>query len=320
MAAPDATRAPLPEGGRSRARRLAGLVAGLLILGFLAWGVADGYERVSAYDWTLDPLSLAAGAIIVVGHYVAAGVGYVFILERLSARRLPRLEFLSVWGRALLGRYVPGNVLMVAGRVVLGREVGVPGRVSVAASVYEQALWLGAAAVGSLVFLAAYPGDSGQASWLWLVGVIPVGLALLHPRVFRPLSRWGLTRLRREPLSVFLSTRQVAALFAWYMLASALLALGVWLLVRSAAGAEAGGPAFVGLAFLLSFAVGMLAFVFPSGLGVREGAFALALAENLPTSVAIAVAAGVRLAVTALEVAFVGGVALLARRRRGSSP
>jgi uncharacterized membrane protein YbhN (UPF0104 family) len=71
----------------------------------------------------------------------------------------------------------------------------------------------------------------------------------------------------------------------------------------------------VGLAFLLSFAVSMLAFVFPSGLGVREGAFALALSQNLPGSVAVAVAVGTRLVLTLVELAFIGAVALAGRRR-----
>jgi hypothetical protein len=86
--------------------------------------------------------------------------------------------------------------------------------------------------------------------------------------------------------------------------------------VRSAAGAEAGGPAFVGLAFLLSFAVSMIAFIFPSGLGIREGAFALALAQNVPGGVAVALSVGSRLVLSLVELAFMGGVVLLERRRR----
>ena len=86
-------------------------------------------------------------------------------------------------------------------------------------------------------------------------------------------------------------------------------------MVRSAAGAEAGGPAFVGLAFLLSFAVSTLAFVFPSGLGVREGAFALALSQNLPGSVAIALSVGTRVMLTTVELVFIA-LAVLAGRHR----
>ena len=68
---------------------------------------------------------------------------------------------------------------------------------------------------------------------------------------------------------------------------------------------EAGGPAFVGSAFLLSFAVSTLAFIFPSGLGVREGAFALALAQNLPTGVAVALSVGTRVLLTVVELAVI---------------
>ena len=71
----------------------------------------------------------------------------------------------------------------------------------------------------------------------------------------------------------------------------------------------------MGLAFLLSFAVSMIAFIFPSGLGVREGVFALALAQNLPGSVAVALSVGVRLVLTLVELAFIGVVYLIARDR-----
>ena len=80
--------------------------------------------------------------------------------------------------------------------------------------------------------------------------------------------------------------------------------------MRSAAGSEAGDPAFVGLAFLLSFAVSMVAFIFPSGLGVREGVFALALAQNCPARLAVALSVGVRLMLTLVELVFIGIVFL----------
>ena len=50
----------------------------------------------------------------------------------------------------------------------------------------------------------------------------------------------------------------------------------------------------------------MIAFVFPSGLGVREGAFALALAQNVPGSVAVALSVGARLVLSLVELAFIG--------------
>jgi glycosyltransferase 2 family protein len=297
-----------------RTRRIAGLLAGLVIVGFLAGALIGGWQQVSDYDWELRPGWLVGGVALVVLQYLLFGLAYVALVERLVERRVNRHRMLEAWARSLLGRYVPGNVLMVASRAVLAGEAGVPMRVALAAIVYEQVLVVAAAAVASLAFLALYGGE-GQAGWIWLVGVVPVMLVLLDPRVFRRISTWILARAGREPLQVLLSTRQVAAFFALYGVMALLLGLGVWALVHSAAGADAGGPLFVGLAFLLSFVVSMIAFVFPSGLGVREGVLAVALARNVPFGVGVALAAGVRLVLTIVEVAFVGIVALMARRR-----
>ena len=310
-------------GGRLSGRRRAlGLAAGLLILVFLALGAASGWERVQRYDWQIDPAAAAGGFVALFGMYLANALGYVLILEQLAARRVPRRRFVAVWARSLLGRYVPGNVLMVASRLVLGREAGVSRKVSLAASVYEQVLSLGAAAAGGLVLLAAYgAGEVGPAAWL--VGVVPLGLLALHPRLFGRATSALLRRAGREPLEALLSGRQVAALLAWYLLGAALLAVGIGLLVYSLVGSDGGSLLYVGLSFLMSFVVSMLAFVFPSGLGIREGAFALALGRNLPGGVAIAVSAGTRLALTLAELVFVGATVLVdqaARRADASRP
>jgi len=300
---------PAPRGLSGR-RRLAGLLAGLAILVFLVLGAATGWERVRDYDWHVEWGTAAVGIVALIGMYAANAFGYVLILEQLAGRRVPRRRFATVWARSLLGRYVPGNVLMVASRLVLGQEAGIARRVSLAASVYEQALSLGAAAAGGLVLLAVYgAGQVGPAAWL--IAIVPLGVLVLHPRSFGRLSTWVLRRVGREPLAALLSARRLAWLFAYYLGSAALLAAGISLLVRSAVGGDAGSFGYVGLSFLLSFVVSMLAFVFPSGLGVREGAFALALARNLPGGVAIALSAGTRLALTVAELLFVGAAVAL---------
>ena len=147
--------------------------------------------------------------------YLMSALGYVLILEQLAGRRVPRRRFVAVWGRSILGRYVPGNVLMVASRLVLGREAGIARRVSFAASVYEQALTSrrrGGRRGGPDRGLRC--ATVGPASWL--VVVVPLGLVVLHPRLFEPLSRSCWSEWGRAPLEVLLSGRRLAALLAWY--------------------------------------------------------------------------------------------------------
>jgi glycosyltransferase 2 family protein len=310
-------------GGRLSGRRRAlGLAAGLLILVFLGLGAASGWDKVDDYDWHVDPLAAAGGFVALLGMYVTNAFGYVLIVEQLAARRVPRRRFAAVWARSLLGRYVPGNVVMVASRLVLGQEAGISRKVSLAASVYEQALSLGAASAGGLILLAAYgAGEIGAAAWL--VAIVPVGLVVLHPSLFGRVTGALLRRARREPLEVLLSGRQVLGLLAWYLVGAILLALGIGLVVHSVVGDDGGSLLYVGVSFLTSFVVSMLAFVFPSGLGLREGAFALALGRNLPGGVAIAISAGTRLALTLAELVFVGAAVLLdqaARRAEAIRP
>lgn len=302
---------PVP---RSRARRIGGLVAGLLVLAFLAAALVGGWESVEGYDWQVAPGVLAVAVASAAASLAVTGLAYVLVVERLVGRRLARGSLLSAWSRSMLARYVPGNVMMVATRVVLGRELGVPGRISLAASVYEQILMLALGATGSLGLLVAV-GDLDQGAWLWIVALVPLGLVGLHPRIFERVSTVALERIGREPLKDFLSIREVAALTCLYAAATALLAVAVWATVRAFAGTDAGGVLLVGSGFLLSWVVSMLAFVFPSGLGVREGILALVLAVNLPTGVAIAAAAATRLVLTLVEIAFTGAVAALGRRR-----
>jgi hypothetical protein len=312
LAEPDAT---VRLSGR---RRALGLAAGLLILVFLGLGVAKGWDTVSRYDWRFQPLPAAVGFAALLGMYVMSAYGYMLIIEQLAAQQVPRRRFVAVWARSILGRYVPGNVLMVASRLVLGREAGIPQRVSFAASVYEQALSLGAMALGGVILVAAEGARSvGPAGWL--VAIVPFGLVVLHPRLFGPLTKWLFARIGRQPLEVLLSGPQLVALFAWYLVSAVLLALGVALIVRSAA--PGSGPlAYIGLSFLASFVISMLAFVFPSGLGVREGAFALALSHHLPGGVAIAASTGIRLVLTAAELLFVAVAVLVDRRARRAQP
>jgi uncharacterized membrane protein YbhN (UPF0104 family) len=291
-------------------------VASLLVVAALAAAVIGGWDSVTSFDWQLDLGFLALAVLAATAGMAANAVGYVLILEQIAGRRVPRGRLVAIWSKSMLARYVPGNVLMVVSRVVLGREAGVPGRVSLAASVYEQVFVLGVSAIASVGLLLGV-GDVDDNPWLWVVALVPFGLILLHPRVFERVSNTLLRRFGRQELEDFLSVRQVATFMGLYAAACGLLGFAVWASVRGFAGPEVGVPLYVVSGFLLSFVISMLAFVFPSGLGVREGVLALVLARDLPGSVAIAAAGAARLVLTLVEVAFTGAVVALERRRRG---
>jgi glycosyltransferase 2 family protein len=309
MSAPDGSP---PE--RSRRRRWVGLAASLAVLVALGWALIDGWSKVSDYDWELRPAWLVAGGALLIVALWLTSIAYSHVVARLHRAPVPHAELRRVWAISILGRYVPGNVMMVAGRLELGRDLGIPRRISLAASVYEQVLLLASAALSSVAFLVIF-SDLGRGARLWLIALVPLGAVALHPGVFRRLSAAVLRKAGRGPLPSVLSAREVALAFTAYAAVQMLIGLAAWLMVRSATGPPVGGPFFTALAYQLAFTVSMLAFIFPSGLGVRDGVLALALAERLPGSVAVAVSIGLRLAMTVFELVFVAAVALRRRRR-----
>jgi hypothetical protein len=92
-----------------------------------------------------------------------------------------------------------------------------------------------------------------------------------------------------------------------------------WLLGRAVTGLEVDALPLVIIALALSYVIGMVAFVFPSGIGIREAVLAASLQRQLPGGVALAWSLLLRLWMVALELLFVGLVvaleAMLRRRR-----
>ena len=301
-------------GGASARRRWATRALVVLVVAALAVALARGWDTVARYDWQLRPGWIALGVVLVAAAYLNNGLVYGHSVTWLSRAHPPPLVALSIWSRSLLARYVPGSVMMVVTRAVLSHDHGVPRRASLAATAYEQALALGISAIGGAVYLAAY-GNPGEGALLWLLAIVPVVLVVLHPVPFRRLSTWALAKLRRPPIETIFTGRQVGALLAGYVVGTVPLVLGVGALTHGALGSQAGGVFEVGLAFLLAFVISFMTFVLPSGIGVRDGILALALARHVPGEVALAVSVGLRFALTAIELVFVGVVVWVARAR-----
>ncbi len=304
-------------------RRTSGRTRGILIAMAVAataailWALQSNWKKVSAYDWHLSPVWLVGGTLAVMAAYQVNGWTYARSVELVSAEHPPRPVAVSIWARSLLARYIPGNVMMVVGRAVMGASWGVPKKTTVAATVYEQLIGLGLGAGASVAYLGLY-GSAGNQKLMWLLVVIPIGLVGLHPRIFGPLTARLLRLIGRPPLDQMYNGRQIMALLGGYSAGAVLICLGVWGLVRSAAGPAIGGPLEISLAFLLAFAVSTVAFIFPSGLGVRDGLLAVLFARNLDGGAmgpALAIAVGLRFALVVIELAYVGLVSLVGRRR-----
>ncbi len=285
-----------------RARRLLGPLLVVLVAIFLARTLAEGFGEAREYDWSFDPALLALSVALVLMYYVQQWGGWRLVMrgfaDPLSAR-----ESAAIWFASILGRYVPGNVAMVAGRIGLCRRRGIPATATFASMVYENALILLSALLVAAASVPFWPPFPYKGYAVLLAAFAPIGLALLHPAVFGRLANAALRRLKREPLRATLPFGRVLLLLLYYAGGWILLGISFAALAASVAPlAPAHLPLLAG-GYAFAWEVGFLSLITPSGLGVKEGVLFLVLRLAFPAPVAAALVVLSRLWQTLAEVA-----------------
>jgi glycosyltransferase 2 family protein len=302
-----------PEDANAR-RALYASIAVLIALG-IALAVIGAVGDLPEIELELRPewIAVAIGGMAV--YLLYAVELWRWLLHALGPPLLHPLVAASVWFTSVLGRYVPTSLLYPVMRVAAGDRVGVPGRISLVALVYEVGMAFTAALLVSAYFVIDLPKLSDQPA-RYLVAVVPVlAIIALHPRIFHNLTDRFLTRFGREPLPVSLDERTLFALlagYAGYYLFSGASTYGLAELVEPSVSIS-DFPIIAG-AFAVATAVSLVAFILPAGLLAREAMMVVALSPVMDTGPAIAVAVLSRILQIAVEIAFAIATPLLARR------
>jgi hypothetical protein len=144
-------------------------------------------------------------------------------------------------------------------------------------------------------------------------------VALLHPRVFGPVTTRILVALGREPLPRIMSFRGVLMVYACYLGLWSLMGIGVFFAARSVYSVSLTDFPIVAASQMIGYLAAVVSAVTPAGLGVRDAAFAWAVKAALPGGgfgVGAAIAIAVRATQTVVELIYVGCVTWVVRRWR----
>jgi uncharacterized membrane protein YbhN (UPF0104 family) len=305
---------------KARPRLLAGLqiaaaVAVLAILGFgFSDAIRDAWPRLRHADLELVLLAHALLAL----YYLLFVLGWQAILRaygiRLGYRAVLGAEMLS-----MLAKYIPGGVWTPAARVLAVRRAGIDNTSVVLATILLEAGF--SAVAGVIVLAASLPFVSGVDAPIWpVVGFAVLAAALLHPRVFAPLATRALRPFGGAVIDPLPWGTAIGVLlfyaFTWVVGGAALTAL------LAAVGADPGIEAFayLGGASAVGAIVAVITVIFPSGLGVREGAVGAFMLAIAPESAVVGAVVLNRLAITIVEALLLALAAGFSRGRRQSYP
>ncbi|MEU8630724.1 lysylphosphatidylglycerol synthase transmembrane domain-containing protein [Amycolatopsis sp. NPDC048633] len=310
----------LPAAGKQRKSTKAKIldvvrwVAILLVIGFAAkqlasnWG--EFWHTLRDVAWQSSLLSLLA----LVAAIMVSTWGWQAMVDDLG-KPIGYARGAQICLVGSLGKYVPGSVWAYLLQMELGRKAGLARARIFTGSLIQLGVGVVSALVVSLLAAPAVFSNSPRALWLFVL--IPVGLAMLHPKILT----WGtslvLRILRRPPLQHPLGWRVVGKVFGASTAAWCLQGIHLWLLANSV-----GTPGFSGFvlcvgAMAVAMTVGTFAFILPSGVGVREVAqVAVLTASGLTVGQATAFAVASRVMFTVADLLTAGMAAVAARSTR----
>lgn len=300
---------------RSPAVRLAAVAVVLVAWG---WFLSAQLDALRAIGWRVAPLPLAAAVACGALYFAGLAVSWTLLLRSMggAARAVTLGGGVRVWTNTMLSRYVPGNIWHIVGRVAFAGRLGVSrGQVAASATVEQLLTLVGALAVFGLSLPFWRAGAGGRA---WLLLIVPLGLALLHPRALGAAIGLAARRLGRPELAWPYAYGEMLLIVGAYALANLASGLALLAVVAATEPLGPGEAAFVVGASALAWVVGYLSFLTPSGLGVREAALTALLVQVVPLPVAAAASLVYRLALTVGEVVAAGGARLADRAAGGS--
>jgi uncharacterized membrane protein YbhN (UPF0104 family) len=285
-----------PRKRSGRALGIARIGAGAVLFAAVGIAVARSWTEVRETVAQIELGQLATAEALVMAGLLLSVLTWRRALREVGAKvRTSTASKIYLLGQ--LGKYIPGSLWAIAAQTELARGAGVLRSRALTASLVA----VGVNTVTGLALgLCLLPASTGMEPSRMLALVLLVGCCtlVLSPPVLSRLVDACLRLIKRPALARPISWLGIAETCGWSLGTWLTYSLGVWVLTV-AAGAPAATALLLCLAGVpLAMTLGVLVFVAPSGIGVREIVLITVLAPVLERPEALAVALVARLVFT----------------------
>lgn len=269
---------------------------------YLVLAVRSNWIALSTVEWR-PGLGTSAALVLFVLAVPATGILWNAIVVELCGSSPGIAQSIVVHTESWLLKYVPGQVAGLARKLAWGKAHALASSSVAASLTYDFLFHLCASvAIGLPVVLLVLPDVGGSyTSLLGLVVIVQVAI-LGVPLLVKVLP----PTIQRRLSSNFLRPAFSLRMQLLYLVPRLLNAVG-FVLLASRLGAVDGfrGIISVGAVYVLAGIIGILAFLVPSGLGVREAVITVLLAPSIGEANALGLAAVARIVAVAADVVLV---------------
>ncbi len=295
-------------GWRQTALTVVRVVFTVAVLGAVGYAVVrqwpDVRHTLATLAWPAVLLSLVMVLVGLGAQALAWRAALADLGHRVGVRTASQVYLIG-----LLAKYLPGSIWSYALQMELGRRASVPRSRAFLASLVTLGLSTTAALALGVFGLPAL-SKLDPLTRVLVLALVPAAIASAHPRVLTWLVQRFLKLVRRPALDTPLTWRAVGTVLGWCTVSWLAFGLHLWLLAGTRAVPGPGGLLRCVGAIALGLTAGIVAFVSPSGLGVREAVVTAALLPYVPAGVALGTALASRMIFTAGDLAAAGIAAL----------
>jgi uncharacterized membrane protein YbhN (UPF0104 family) len=296
--------APAPKRKPSGPRRYLMMAARVLftavLIGFLTYTTIDQWSEVRATIASLAWPSIVLSGVMVLAGLFAQTLAYRAALHDVGHRVTVRTTG-QIYLIGLLGKYVPGSIWAFVLQMELGRRAKLQRPRVIVASLVLVGLSTVAALLLGLFGLPVL-GDVDPMITVGIAVMVPIALVCSHPKVLTFLINVFLKVVKRPPLTEPFSWSAIGMIVLWSAAGWVFFGVHLWLLANAAAAPGIGGVFRCVGAIALAITAGIVAFLAPSGIGVRETVIVAALTPYVGSEgAAIGIAFASRLIFTVSE-------------------
>ncbi len=277
------------------------------------------WQDVRAQDLSPDWRWLVATVLFALAIPVTGMLWRSMLLMLQPQAEVSRTEAVSVQCASWLLKYIPGQVGSTVNKVLWAGRKGINRGVVLITVIYENvflqvASLVPGAAIVALALGTEVFGDEPAVLLLPLLALLPALLVLWRPAFHRIVDVVARRALKRDvPREYFLPTRSTAALLVGFVVPRAINGVGFVVLAMSVTDVQPDEWLVFAAAYVLAGAIGILAILVPSGLGVREAVIVVILAPFVGVAAAIVISVLARLCATVGD-ALVALIYVLTRR------
>lgn len=296
--------------------RVAGWALSVAAIAYVGWSLSREVGELG--DILLDPAALAtmlAAAAAYAGLSLLVALAWHLLLRAASgASPLPARRSLVIHGKTQILKYLPTNVLHVAGRYALAREAKAPHAAIAFSTVAELVLVTATALLIAAVFARPLLSDAlADERMVWIAsGAAAVAVAVAVGAWLSRTSRDKSDLGRLAPAAL-----AAAGLYATFFALNGVL-LGL-LASRMSGGGAVFEPVLLGLT-AAAWTAGFLVPGAPAGVGVREAVLIAGLEIVYPGAAAAVIALSYRVATVLGDALLAAACAMVDRRPTDAAP